>query len=75
MKFQEMLSSKIHAGSIIKVVWPERNKIATGHPADFKTEPSMLAANVFDFLITQHDKSICDYDVIVWLTQGDVSMI
>ncbi len=75
MTFSDMLNSKVHAGAIIKVVWAERNKIATGHPADFKSEPSMLAANVFDFLITQHDKTLCEYDVLVWLTQGNVSML
>ena len=75
MKFSEFLASKVDAKAIVKIMWPERNKSATGNPADFKTEMSIMNANVFDFLVTQHDKSIINYDVIVWLTMSDVTML
>lgn len=75
MKFSEFLASKVDAKAIVKIMWPERNKSATGNPADFKTEMSIMNANVFDFLVTQHDKSIINYDVIVWLTKSDVTML
>lgn len=71
MTFADFIHSKAHAGCIIKAVWPERNKSATGYPGEFKDEISMLRAYVFDFLITQHDKTNTDYDVIVWLSKTD----
>lgn len=73
MTFGEFLHSRVHAGTIVKVIWPERNKSATGYPGDFKTEVSMMKANVFDFLITQHDKTFVDYDVICWISARDES--
>ena len=73
MTFGEFLHSKVHAGTIIRFIWPERNKSGSGYPGDFKGEISMLRANVFDFLITQHDKNLTDYDVIVWLSTRDAS--
>lgn len=73
MTFGEFLHSRVNPGAIIKIIWPEKNKTATGYPADFKGEVTMLRANVFDFLITQHDKSTTDYDVILWLSTRDAS--
>lgn len=73
MKFRDFLTGKCHDGAILKVIWPEKNKIATGYPSDFKEEMSMMNANVFDFMILQHSGK--DYDVMVWLTKTDLTMI
>ena len=72
MKFREFLTSKIHGAAVVKVIWPERGKRATGHPADYKNENSMLNANVFDFMVCPDDS---DANIIVWLTGSDFTMI
>ena len=71
MKFGEFLTSKVHGSTIVKVIWPERGKISSGYPADYKSEQSMLNANVFDLLITPGE----DYHVMVWLTTCDITML
>ena len=73
MKFQEFITGKTHAGAKVKIIWPERGKRASGFPAEYKNEMSILNANVFDFLISPNDDTECD--VIVWLTGSDISML
>ena len=73
MKFSEFLAGRCHSEAKIKIIWPERNKIATGQPGEFKNEMSIMNANVFDFLIQPTANT--DYDVMVWLTKTDQTMI
>lgn len=73
MTFQDFLVNKCHEEAMIKVIWPERNRIATGKPDDFKNEMAMISARVFDLMITGHNNT--NYDVIVWLTKTDQTMI
>lgn len=70
MTFGEFLHRNVNAGAVIKAMWPERGKSATGFPADFKSECSMLNAKVIDMLITSHDNT-SDYDVMLWLSTKD----
>ena len=39
---------------------------------EFVTEPAILAANVFDFMIANYDE--VGYNVIVWLTRSKETM-
>lgn len=71
MTFGRFLAGKTNSNAVIKVIWPERNKIACGHPVEFFQETAMLAANVFDFMIADPETG---YNAIVWLTRTKDTM-
>lgn len=72
MTLGRFLAGKVNNGATVKVLWPEKNKIAVGKPVEFFQETSMLAANVFDFMIT--DSESVGYEVIIWLTRSKETM-
>lgn len=72
MTFSRFISGKCNSAVTIKAIWPEKNRTVIGRAMEFVTEPAILAANVFDFMITNYDE--VGYNVIVWLTKSNDTM-
>lgn len=72
MTFGKFISGKCNSAATIKAIWPEKNRTIIGRAMEFVTEPAILAANVFDFMITNYDD--VGYNVIVWLTKSNDTM-
>ena len=71
MTLGRFLAGKVNSQAKVKVIWPEKNLTAEGKPVDFMTNPTMLAGNVFDFMVVDPG---ADYSVIVWLTKSKDTM-
>lgn len=72
MTFGRFISGKCNSAVAIKAIWPEKNRTVIGRAMEFVTEPAILAANVFDFMIDNYDD--VGYNVIVWLTKSNDTM-
>lgn len=72
MTLGRFLAGKVNSRATVKVIWPEKNITAEGTPVDFMTNPTMLAGNVFDFMVADPE---LDYSVIIWLTKSKDTML